>query len=338
MPEVRLNLVTREWVVIATERARPPEDFRQWKEKRYQPERLESCPFCPGNEEKTPDEILRLPIGGTAPRDIDGWKIRVVPNRLAVFAPEGGVEREVSGLRHRVSGAGRHEVIVESPRHDMCIPLLPLEDVSDILKVYRDRFLEVYRDMRVEHVIIFKNNGEASGTTIQHPHSQVVGMPVTPFQVRERLEEATRFFDETGECLMCATLRDEQKDARRIIAETGHFVSFIPFAALSPFHTWLFPKRHSASFSDIEDEEIEDLAKNLKDTLSRLYYGLDNPDYNYVLRSESPELHHSKCFHWYLSIVPRLTPASGFALGTGMYTNNSIPEDIASFLRNVKVP
>ena len=135
---------------------------------------------------------------------------------------------------------------------------------------------------------------------------------------------------------MCATVRSELSEGRRIILDTNHFVTFIPYAALSPFHTWIFPKKHSASFGDISDEEIADLAYNLKTALSKIYHGLDNPDYNYVIRSESPKESGSEYFHWYLSIVPRVIQAAGFELGSGMYINTSLPEEIAEFLRKVK--
>lgn len=331
MSELRLNLIAKEWVIIATEHAKKPEEFRQWKEKRYLPEYLDSCPFCPGNEATTPNEIFRVEEAGT-------WKIRVIPNRLAVVSDkvEGG--RVNVGLRHSAIGVGRHEIIVESPIHNMSIPFLEIGDISGILKVYRDRFIEAYKDPKVEHVIIFKNQGEASGTTLQHPHSQLIGIPVVPQDIRARIEETMRYYNTTGDCLMCATINDELTDGKRIISATEHFVTFIPYAALSPFHTWIFPKRHMASFADIEDSEINDLAMALRTALSKLHYGLDNPDFNYVIRSEGPQKNHSKHFHWYLSIVPRLSQASGFALGSGMYINPSLPEKVASFMREVRLP
>ncbi len=136
---------------------------------------------------------------------------------------------------------------------------------------------------------------------------------------------------------MCATIKDELSDGRRIILNTEHFVTFIPYAALSPFHTWIFPKRHTSSFADINEAEIGDLALNLKTSLSKLYHGLDNPDFNYVIRSEGTDRCSSKYFHWYLGIVPRLSQTSGFSLGTGMYLNPSIPEEVADFMRKVKI-
>lgn len=330
MPELRLNLITREWVIIATERAKRPNDFCQKKEKKYLPERIDTCPFCIGNENKTPEEIMRLSSNG-------GWKIRVIPNKFSALNPEGERTRINEGLKHFITGVGRHEVIIESPFHNTTPALMPEEDVADIIRVYKTRFMDIYKDPRIEHVIIFKNHGQKAGTSIEHPHSQIVGTPVTPMQVRDRICETTRYFYNTGGCLMCATVRSELSEGRRIIMDTKHFVTFIPYAALSPFHLWIFPKKHNSSFGDIDDEEIADLASSLKTILAKLYYGLENSDYNYVIRSESQKKSGSEYFHWYLSIVPRVIQAAGFELGSGMYINSSLPEEIAEFLRKVNI-
>jgi UDPglucose--hexose-1-phosphate uridylyltransferase len=331
MPELRLNLITREWVIILCERAKKPEDFRQRKEKRYRPRHLESCPFCPGNESKTPDEIMRHPEG-------EEWKVRVAPNKYAVLDAQGERFRDNEGLRHLVTGVGRHEVIIESPFHDMSLALMDVEDVLEVLNVYKKRFLDCFRDRRLQHVIIFKNHGVASGTTIMHPHTQLIGTPVVPMQIRQRIEECMRYFDNTGECLICGTVKDELKDGRRVIVDSEHFVSFIPYAALSPFHTWLFTKKHQQSFGQVTDEEMKDLAHVLKSTLARMHFGLDDPDYNMVIRSLSPYRSRSEYIHWYMSIVPHVINISGFEMGSGMYVNASMPEQVAEFLRGVRVP
>jgi UDPglucose--hexose-1-phosphate uridylyltransferase len=330
MSELRLNLITREWVIIATERAKRPEEFRRVKDKRNLPEYLDSCPFCPGNEQRTPDEIMRIPSGNS-------WEIRVTPNKFAALSPDLKRERKNEGRRHFITGFGKHEVIIESPIHNMSIPGMPVDDIADLIRTYRKRFDAIYQDPGIEHVIIFKNYGEGAGTTLLHPHSQIIGTPVTPLQVRHRIEEGMRYFDNTGGCLMCTCLADEISDGRRIILNTEHFVTFVPFAALSPFHTWIFPKRHCATFSSISEEEVHDLAYHLKTILRKFYAGLEDPDFNYIIRSENPKECKSEYFHWYIGIVPRLTQAAGFELGSGMYINTSIPEESAEFLRKIKV-
>lgn len=331
MPELRLNLITKEWVIIAIERAKKPATFKCRGAKKSIPSYENTCPFCPGNEAKTPDEIFRVSEG-------EQWKIRVIPNKFAALRRDAERARINDGFKHTVSGFGIHDVIVETPKHNVTTALLPLEYVSEIIRTYKRRFIEVYSDPKIGHVIIFKNHGESAGTSIIHSHSQIIGTPVTPFQIRNRIEESTRFFDVMGECLICRTLMEEKKEGQRIIFETEHFISFIPYAAVSAFHTWIFPKRHTACFSEITEEEINDLALNLKTTLAKFYYGLNDPDFNYSIRSNRPKDAKSEYTHWYLSIVPRVTTTAGFELGSGIFINSALPEECAEYLRTVKLP
>ncbi|MEW6418421.1 MAG: DUF4931 domain-containing protein [Nitrospirota bacterium] len=331
MPEIRLNLIARQWVIVEKEKGKRPDDFILKKVKKIRPAFLETCPFCPGNESETPGEILRI-------HDEKGWRIRIVRNKFSKLSEEGERKRWDSGLKKAANGVGIHEIIVETPVHNLTTATLPVEQLKDVIQVYKDRFTEMYKDPRVEHVFIFKNSGPAAGTNIEHSLSQIVGIPITPPQIRNSIEGFMRFFDETDDCLMCRTLNDELNDERRIVLETKHFVSFVPYAALSAFHIWIFPKRHSGSFADIRSEEIWDLAINLKSTMLRLYYGLNNPDFNYILRSGKPSDTNSGSIHWYLSIVPRVDLATGFELSSGMHINPLLPGMSAEFLRNIKIP
>jgi UDPglucose--hexose-1-phosphate uridylyltransferase len=331
MSELRLNLITREWVIIATERAKRPKDFKKIRSIKKQQSYLQECPFCLGNEAMTPPETYRV-SGGKE------WTVRVTPNKFPALSSSGTRKRHSNGVKRLVTGVGVHEVIIETPLHNSTIPIMPKNDIIDVIKTYKNRFINAHSNPNVGHVIIFKNHGPGAGTSLEHPHSQLIGSPVTPIQVRDRMEAFVHFFDDTGRCLLCKTIDSEKREGTRVILETEHFLSFIPYAALSPFHTWIFPKRHSASFSDITGEELEDLATNLKTTLAKLYYGLEDPNYNYVLRSNRPQDCYSEYYHWYISIVPRLSMAAGFELGSGMYINTTIPEESAEFLRKVKIP
>ncbi|MCS7151501.1 MAG: galactose-1-phosphate uridylyltransferase [Endomicrobia bacterium] len=331
MPEIRQNIATKEWVVISTERAKRPEDFKTTKEKKVLPEISEKCPFCPGNEHMTPYETY------VVNDEYGKWKIRVIPNKYPAVLQEGTVEFKVSGIKRSVTGVGSAEVIIESAKHNVVLPLMPEKDIEQIIKVYRERYLAAEKDKRIKMVIIFKNYGEQAGASIEHPHSQLIAIPVVPFHIRYRIEEAMRYYDETGKCVFCVMLEEELRLQERIVVETGHFVSFVPYAALAPFHMWLLPRRHTESFGEITDEEITDLAKNLKLTLSKLYYGLDNPDYNFVIRSVPVNEKGKEYYHWYITIMPRLIKTAGFEIGTGMSINCSLPEDNARFLREIKI-
>lgn len=331
MPELRLNVLTREWVIIAREKSKRPEDFIKPNIKKRHPEFLDTCAFCPGNEEKAPGERYRIPGEG-------GWTIRVVPNKFSVLTTDGGLQRSLRGLQRSITGVGTHEIVIESPLHNHTTAAMPVEQIEKVLQAYRERLIESYNDPRVEHVVVFKNSGHDSGTNIDHPLSQIVGMPVTPYDVRSRNDIALRFFDDAGECLLCRMLAEELEQGARVIHASERFVAFVPYAALSPFHLWVFPRRHSGTFADIRPEELGDLAVTLKDALARIYYGLEHPDFNYVLRSGRPSAADSEYLHWYLSIVPRVSTLTGFELGSGMFINPLVPEESAAFLRSVKIP
>jgi len=329
--ELRYNIISLQWVIIATERAKRPKDFiKEKKDQKPLPEYKDDCPFCPGNEAQSPTETLRI-------GDDKAWKVRVVPNKFGALSPEQKRGRTVLGMRTEMNGFGRHEVIIEHPLHNAFIALMNDTDAENIIRAYKSRYVSICAEEGIEDIVIFKNHGPSAGTSLEHPHSQLVATPIVPPQIRQRVERAAGFFDLTGNCIFCKTLEDELKDKQRVIVETANFVSFIPYAALSPFHIWIFPRRHTPSFSEINEEEISDLAINLKQTLGRLYYGLDDPDFNYSIRSMPVNENGKLYYHWYISIIPRLSQPAGFELGSGMFINAALPEVGAQFLREIKV-
>jgi len=332
MPELRQNFFTKEWVIIATERAKRPEEMATHRAAPAVTSFVETCPFCPGNENKTPPEILRSPTTAGEP-----WAVRVIPNKFAALSSEVQPTRSLQHLRRRIDGFGFHEVIIDSPDHARCMALLSDEHVASILRVYRERYNTLSVDRRVNHITIFKNHGADAGASLQHPHSQLIATPVIPSQVRHRLHEALRHYDDVGECMFCHMVEREVEDQTRIVLKSEHFVALEEFASATPFATHIFPLRHMASFSEITDLEIADLARVLRTLLAKIYVGLENPDLNYTVRSGPTEYNGARHFHWYVSVIPRLTRVAGFELGSGMFINSVLPEAAAEFLRKVVV-
>lgn len=331
MPELRFNIATKDWVIIATERAKRPDDFkREKKDDKEIPVYSESCPFCPGNEEKAGDLTAVI-------KDKEGrWLVKAVPNKFPALSPNGEPDRTNEGVYHSINGVGVHEVIIESPLHNMTTALYDVAQVENIIKIYKQRYLELAKDPRLAHIIIFKNHGLSAGTSLEHPHSQLVATPIVSTQVSNRLRDAREYYAENGECVYCRMIAEEIKAEKRVVAENKNFISFQPYAALSPFHTWIIPKKHKSSFGEIDDAEIKDMALILKETLAKFYYGLGNPDYNYCIRSSPFKDNETNYFHWYIAIVPRITKPAGFEVGSGMFINTSLPEQCAKFLREAK--
>jgi UDPglucose--hexose-1-phosphate uridylyltransferase len=330
MSELRYNILTRDWVIIATERAKRPEAFRRpAAEVAVLPGYDKSCPFCPGNEGDLSDETFRL-------GDKNAWRVRSVYNKFPALSPATEEVRRPNLLYNSMSGFGVHEVIVEHPRHDMNIALMSEGEVEDIIRTYKERYLSIQKDRRIEAIIIFKNQGPSAGASQRHPHSQLVATPIVPPHIRNRMDQATRYFDGAGRCIFCRILEDELKFKERIVLETGHFVAYMPYASYVPFTMIVQPKRHAPSFDEISEDEIKDLAKCLKVTLGKLYKGLGDPDYNYTIRSIPIREKGVEYFHWTLNIVPRLTQPAGFEMGSGIFINTALPEEAARFLRNIK--
>ncbi|HNW36036.1 MAG TPA: DUF4931 domain-containing protein, partial [Candidatus Ozemobacteraceae bacterium] len=292
----------------------------------------ETCPCCRGNEHLTVEEAFRL----TA--DDGSWLIRSVPNKFSVLSSVGEVAPRNEVLGDVVSGVGLHEVIIETPAHHLPLALFPAHHAEKLIWTYRERVRAFYADPRIRHVILFKNHGAESGASLQHPHSQVVGLPIVPGQVLERADAALHYQLEHGECLVCRMIDEEARAGTRMVAENEIFTAFIPFAALSPFHIWIFPKTHAACFAALEDGHIEHLAGILQTILGKIYTSLDNPSFNFVIRSLAVKDVKATYFHWYISIIPRVGKAAGFELGTGMYVNPSLPEISAAFLREASLP
>jgi UDPglucose--hexose-1-phosphate uridylyltransferase len=322
--ELRQDPSTRNWVVVAPERSRRPDVFRRTGER---PARAGACPLCPGREAETPAETWRLsgPNGE--------WRVRVVPNKFPALADDGGARRRVSAEGFvTMAGIGRHEVIIESRDHTGDLALADDAAVRAVLEAYRAR----YRALRAGGtavIITFRNHGPAAGTSLDHPHSQIVAAPVVPLEIRHRFDVAMQHYDDLGTCLYVDILERELRDGRRIVLEDPKFVAFQPFASASPFETWIMPRFHQPSFGDATDDTLDGLAPVLRRVLGGLSRELGDPDYNYVVDSAPPGDEGREYFVWHVRIVPRLSTPAGFELGSGMRINPSPPEDTAAALR-----
>lgn len=333
MPEFRQNLATKEWIIIAAERAKRPDDFiRSRPPAGALPEHDAHCPFCPGQEHLTPPSLLEFPAEAVP------WDVRVVPNKFPALAPtpDEGCHAcsERIGPYLRRAGVGHHEVVIETPRHNLDLPLLPPTHMEHIMAAYCERYRALEVLPSVELVVIFRNHGLRAGTSLLHPHSQIVGSSVVPFHVRNKLYEGQRYFDAYGRCVYCDILAYEQQTRERVVMENEHFLAIAPYASSVPYEIWLLPKHHHAGFGTVEDDELRDLAHVLQDLLARLWRLLDDPDYNYVIDTAPEHMSGVPFYHWHLEIYPRLTTRAGFEIGSGIGINIVAPEAAAVQLRD----
>jgi UDPglucose--hexose-1-phosphate uridylyltransferase len=333
LPELRKDPITGRWVIISTDRAKRPSDFVR------ESVRMEGkgfCPFCLGNESKTPPEVLAYGRNGGGP-NTPGWTVRVVPNKFPALGIEGDLDRQGDGLFDRMNGVGAHEVIVETPDHKSTLATLPVRAIEDVLWAYRDRVLDLKNDKRFRYALIFKNHGDAAGASLEHSHSQLIALPIVPKRVREELDAAKHYYREKERCIFCDMIRQEMESGVRIVGENDQFVSIAPYAPRFPFELWLLPKQHSSAFENNQSSVYSSLARMLKDTLSRLDAVLDHPAYNFMLHTSPVGEEINDHYHWHFEIIPKLIKVAGFEWGTGFYICPTPPEESARFLREAQV-
>jgi UDPglucose--hexose-1-phosphate uridylyltransferase len=334
MPEFRQNLATKQWIIIAAERSKRPHEWGHSRPPaREVPAYSATCPFCPGQEHHTPAPILTI----AAEESAEPWCVRVVPNKFPALTTGPGENCQVcsdhDGPYLRRRGVGHHEVVIETPLHNHDLPLLPPRHMEHIMEAYCERYNALKQDPTVELVVVFRNHGEKAGTSIIHPHSQIVASSVVPFHVRNKLYEGQRYFDNYGRCVYCEMLEYERRAGTRVVMENEHFLAITPYASSVPYEIWLLSKHHRATFGTVEADEIRDLAHVLQNLLARLWRLLDDPDYNYVIDTAPEHMADVPFYHWHLEIYPKLTTQAGFEIGSGIGINPVTPEDAATQLR-----
>jgi len=258
-----------------------------------------------------------------------------VPNRYPALTPEGDSTETYHGLYRVMKGIGRHEVIIESPHHDRPIGSLSPTEAKFVIEAYHRRYRELSANPGIRTVFVFRNHGVRAGTSLAHPHSQIIGTGLVPQSMRTRQRLALSHLKTSSRCLFCHLLEEEGHDGRRMLFQNEHFVSFVPYAAESPCEIYIVPKTHRADFGEISDNEKTGLAEALQSALACIRVKLYDPDYNFVIHSAPfADAIEAAALHWHVQIQPRLTTPAGFEMGSGVRINPSLPEADAAFLRD----
>ncbi len=329
MPELRKDAVTGRWVIISTERRKRPYDFRL---ERQSVIGAEYCPFCAGREEMTPPEVLAFRQNGGTPNST-GWDLRVVPNKFPALQVEGNLDREAEGMFDRMNGIGAHEVIIETPDHAKALATMSEPEIERVLWAFRERVLDLKRDIRFRYILIFKNHGAAAGATLEHSHSQLIALPIVPDFVKAEIDGARQHFAAKERCVFCDIIRQEVAGGRRVILENADIVALAPYAPRFPFETWLLPRSHGARFEEAPRPVYESLARMLKSVLLRMNRALEAPPYNLFIHNLPFSEQAGDFYHWHVELMPKVARTAGFEWGTGFYINPTSPEEAAQVLR-----
>ena len=332
MPELRKDPVTGSWVIISSERSQRPNAFPD-KNIKTTPK---LCPFCPGNESSTPPEIISY-RSDNSERNQPGWTLRVISNKYPALIVEGELDRQSIGIYEKMHGIGAHEVIIETADHSQNISEMTENQVRDIFWAYRERMLDLVKDIRLKYILVFKNHGEAAGASLEHPHSQLIATPIVPKRVLEELEGSQQYYEIKHSCVFCDIIKQELESNERVVFENESFICVQPFAPRFPFESWILPKAHLASFPEMDSSEYLLLGRAVKELLGRLKSALNDPPFNYIIHTSPMESEHHKYYHWHLEVIPKLTKVAGFEWGTGFYINPTSPETAAEFLKKTKI-
>ncbi|MTI68511.1 MAG: galactose-1-phosphate uridylyltransferase [Firmicutes bacterium] len=330
MTEIRKHPVTKKRVIIAVERNGRPSDLIKSEYKSDKEDFVETCPFCPGNEEDTPKEIMRF----TKKND---WKVRVVPNKYSALSMKSKCKDDNSELFNKKNGLGFHEVIIEGRKHNSNYFNMNKEDFIYILHMHRERYKDLMMRKGIEYVSIYKNYQKKAGASLEHTHSQMIASPFIPSLIEEELISSKEYFDSKGSCIYCDILKEEIDKKERIVIESENFIVLTPFASMYNYEISIFPKSHQSSFIEMSIKEVRELAGLLEKIFKKMGNLLGEFPFNMFLHN-APLLkkEYDNSYHWHIGITPRFSTQAGFELGSGIYINTISPEDAAKTLRNIK--
>lgn len=310
-PEVRYSILHGEWVIISPLRSKRPHlTAREAKTKRTKYSK--GCPFCRGNEKLSPLEVMRVPE--------NNWKVRIVRNIYPAIQSED----------RRTLSYGFHEVVVETPYHNVQISDMREEEVTLYLQTIKERFNQISKEKGISFISIFKNYRLEAGSSQEHSHSQIIATRFIPEFTKRKIKRSDTYLKREGTELIGAILKGEKKERRRIVFSGTHFVVVEPYASLVPYHTIFIPERSVYHFGDIKEDEVRELANLVIKVTKWLKDTLNDPPYNLIFHS-SPI--NRKAYRWHLELIPRITAIGGFEMGTLTYINTISPEKCAEDMR-----
>jgi len=331
MNELRRDPITGRWTIVFFDKVIPPSGFAVEQHAKNK----DNCPFCWGNEAMTPPEIVAHRKFGH--ENGPNWSVRVVPNKFPALRVEGELNKEGIGVFDMMNGVGAHEVIVDSPDHFKDMADLSLAETEEVIWTYLARSTDLKRDKRFKYILIFKNYGRSAGASLEHPHSQLIALPIVPKRVQEEIDGAAKYYDYKERCVFCDIIREELTDKDRIIYNGDKFVAFCPYVSRFAYEVWILPKKHMSDFAGMERDCVSCFAKALRNSLAMIKGLLNDPSYNFIIHTSPINGHDRADYHWHVEIMPKLSKVAGFEWGSGFYINPVPPEIAAKNLLSINV-
>ncbi len=325
MPELRQNIITGDWVVIAPERSKRPNEFVSAEVIKGD---KSDCPFClSGSSYK-----VRLP-------HYENSRVYTFPNKYPAFLEDPSrtskrsrkVEDDFYTVRPSLGG---HDVLAIKD-HDTDIYKFDNDTWADLFLLAKRRYHYWKRDRNTEYSMLIYNHGVAAGASITHPHAQIFSSNIVPNHIGKEIVGAERYYASNGACVFCDLIRHERKARVRLIEETEDYVAFTFYAARFPFEIWVMPKKHMTHFEEETEATLTGLATITQKVVAKLGTLLKEPALNFFVHDAPTNVGRDNAFHWHLEIAPRLGTYGGFELGAGTVIDVIAPEDAAEFIRSV---
>jgi UDPglucose--hexose-1-phosphate uridylyltransferase len=333
--ELRFDLISKDWVVIATGRARRPETFKREKRKREELSQAE-CPFCRMEGQGKPTLIFNKGKKITGTKIPKEWTTIIIPNKYPAFIPYPKLEERKEGeFYQKMNAAGFHEVVV-TRNHKKSLGQFKIEEVKEVMDVYQQRYLDLMDRNFVSYVSIFHNHGEEAGASIAHPHSQIITTPLIDVDLKRALLNSEKYYKKSKKCIYCQMNAWEQRVKKRVVFENKEFLVICPFASRSAFQVIISPKKHLSYFEKVTEEEKWQLAEAFQIALNKIYKGLGDPAYNFYLHTASCDGKDYPYYHWHWTVLPKTATWAGFELGARMEISTIEPEKAAAYLRKQK--
>ncbi|MFH1509995.1 MAG: hypothetical protein ABID67_02560 [Candidatus Nealsonbacteria bacterium] len=330
--ELRFDLISKDWVVIATGRAKKPETFKKNGKEKILDDKTK-CPFCDMSTQKNPTLIFNKGKKVTSNKIPKDWTTIVVPNKYPAFVPNSHLEERIEGdLYETMNAIGFHEVVVFK-NHDKNLGEFTTGEMKEVFEVYQSRYLSLAKSKFVEHIAIFHNHGKRAGASIFHPHSQIATTPLIDVDLKRALLNSEMYYENRGKCVYCQMNEWEKKLKKRIVFENSAFTAVCPFASKSAFQVIITPKKHNPYFEKISDDDKWYLAEAFQTVLNKMNKALSYPDYNFYLHTSPCDGKEYPFYHYHWTIIPKTSTWAGFELGSRMEISTIEPEKAAAYLR-----
>lgn len=329
--ELRQDLVSGDWVVVASRRGKRP---HQEKKPRDENQPKKTCPFENPQKSGNGSPLLIFYKKNLSPKTKD-WTIQVIPNKYPAFGYGVCNIEHKEGPYNWLEGYGFHEIFIYRD-HIKSPALFNLKETAQMFSAFIKRYLALKNEGCVKYISIFYNHKREAGATISHPHSQLIAIPVIPPDIQKSINGSRDFYQRNKKCVHCEMIDWEIKTKKRLIYENKNFVAFCPYASRSSFETRIFPKNHESNFEKQSESDLYDLAEVFKLTMKKIYGVLNNPPYNFFIHTAPTSNGHYSHYHWHIEIIPKTSIWAGFEIGTGIEISTISPEEAAEELRKVK--